>query len=305
MRQSLKSSTGFTLIELGMVLVVISLIVGPIFSYLTVSRDKENLQVTIDKQKKIAIAISNYVQKNGYLPCPAGSFTVTQTSPWWQLIYGTQRDSCHAAVGSRYGIVPFRDLGLVESDVIDGYGNPFTYAVSPAANNIPDMNPTITGSPVAIYPDCTGTKWAGEHPKKYFCCRQAALSEQVEVLTFPDPLDTGATPITPVRDIQGLHGYSPTGLGAAVPKGQSLRYFAYVLVSHGKNGEGSYIMRRTGRKPWRIAGTREQENGASSTVFYDLPINTKSGNDYFDDIVLWRTQDQVMAETGNNSCMNP
>lgn len=319
MRSSLKSSAGFTLIELGMVMVVISFILGPIFSYLTISRDKESYQTTIEKQRKITVALSNFAQQYGYLPCPSRTLAGGGTTDSPSI--GTQARRCDttATFSQRHGIVPFRTLGLNQDDVIDGYGNPFTYVVALSANRIPVNNPTFASdTPLQVFPACYGSstdtvprynKWgtASRH-KKYFCCREEVQPLYVRRQGGPLAPNVDVTETQGTTYAWGFFG-PPYDLGAAPNENNvmsNLQYFAYVLVSHGKNGEGSYTIGRNGQKPWRIAGSYEQDNGDSSNlVYHQRPANTNSDADYYDDIVVWRTQQQVIAETGSNSCASP
>lgn len=60
------------------------------------------------------------------LPCPDTAATPT----------GTGISSCNTAGTNYVGVLPWKDLGLSRSDVIDGYGNFYTYVVSGTANGV-------------------------------------------------------------------------------------------------------------------------------------------------------------------------
>lgn len=345
MPQKDHTASGFTLIELGMVLLIISFVVGPVFTYLTAQRDRDSYQTTVTKQRKIAIALSKFAQNNGYLPCP--SRPVTGSGPGTSDSIGMPLRACHVngSFSRRKGIVPFRVLGLSLEDVTDGYGNAFTYMVSRAAVNIPENNLEIGGGSTIVHRDCSADNpnWGdamanspASRRKAFFCCRDANSgtggggNPALTIDVFNNAarthralwvqgrwLDTTATPSGPA-----LQGHLPAPAApfpplrmapdtADFPYYNNLRYFAYALISHGKNGEGAYIINSSNRKPWRTAGSAEQINGMIHDTdirgyqVIDLPISTRAGNDYYDDIVLWRTQETTIAETGNNSCMLP
>lgn len=81
---------------------------------------------------------------------------------------------------------------------------------------------------------------------------------------------------------------------------------AFALISHGENGEGSFLANGT-RDTYDAggAGDAEDENANFDNVFADGPVNKGAGAGYFDDIVLWRTQDGIVAENGTSSCRYP
>lgn len=89
---------------------------------------------------------------------------------------------------------------------------------------------------------------------------------------------------------------------------------AFVLISHGENGDGAYLANDNSRAKWvsgGAVGESEIENGATTdaraydnTFVVGARIETPD-NTHFDDIVLWRTQDGIMAETGASSCAYP
>lgn len=83
---------------------------------------------------------------------------------------------------------------------------------------------------------------------------------------------------------------------------------AYVLVSHGKNGQGAFTVNGTNNRidgGNALIGDDEVENKDADVEFVYKPITLQSGAEYFDDMVLWRSQDQVYSETSNNSCFEP
>ena len=101
---------------------------------------------------------------------------------------------------------------------------------------------------------------------------------------------------------------------AAVPGNYNIAAPALVLISHGRNGSGAFLADGTrGRYLEGAPGNAEIENGAGDAavaqawdrVFFIGPLNDGGGNAHFDDIVLWRTQDGIMAETGTSSCVYP
>ena len=82
---------------------------------------------------------------------------------------------------------------------------------------------------------------------------------------------------------------------------------AFVLVSHGENGDGAFLVNNTrNRVPASVAGAvNEIQNTDDDQIFAIGPQVRVQGEGYFDDTVLWRTQHGVMAENGSSSCGYP
>lgn len=102
---------------------------------------------------------------------------------------------------------------------------------------------------------------------------------------------------------------------SAIPRNYNIAAPAFVLISHGRNGNGAFLANGTRNKfaDGSTPGSSEIENGAGGTavaaawnnVFHVGPLNRISGARRFDDMVVWRTQDGIMAETGVSSCVYP
>jgi len=85
---------------------------------------------------------------------------------------------------------------------------------------------------------------------------------------------------------------------------------AYALISHGANGEGSYIASKKSKKitdnikdkqenPAEILNYANNDNGEIVNIPRTISTNLKQK---FDDIVFWQTQLQIMNVVDNNSC---
>lgn len=80
---------------------------------------------------------------------------------------------------------------------------------------------------------------------------------------------------------------------------------AYVLISHGQDGEGAFSS-TTGVARASPAGSADQtENTDADTTFVQDQLNSTSGANHFDDIVRWRTAPMAIQLCGNNACGNP
>jgi type II secretory pathway pseudopilin PulG len=167
MRTGKKS--GFTLLELGLVLIVLSLLASGILTMATQSvriAKKNEIEMKMDA---IYDAIINYRKAYGYIPCPADPrladsnqyFGFQGTNPG-NCTDGTPATNFQAGnTSSVKGDVPVRTLGLPDSYAYDPWGGRFIYAVQQigtlsggfSAVDINDTNPKMT-----IFDSATGTQ---------------------------------------------------------------------------------------------------------------------------------------------------
>ncbi|MBL8630256.1 MAG: type II secretion system protein [Rhodospirillaceae bacterium] len=145
---SWKRARGFTLIEVGIVLVVIGLVLsggllatGPVIKSAKISETRQ-------KMGTVEAALLGYVISNGCLPCPAvrGSAT-TGVSHNGTAAYTTACGSGGACTGGGSGLVPWVTLGISENEATDGWNRRMTYAVDPAlTDSSSDVQRNASGS---------------------------------------------------------------------------------------------------------------------------------------------------------------
>ncbi len=86
---------------------------------------------------------------------------------------------------------------------------------------------------------------------------------------------------------------------------------AFALISHGRNAHGAYQANASGNRINISAtvgdgfGVSEASNSdGDRTYVYQMPDSSRDTT-YYDDIVMWRTQDQIYGEFGSLSCQTP
>ncbi|MBA3696446.1 MAG: prepilin-type N-terminal cleavage/methylation domain-containing protein [Methylotenera sp.] len=114
-------STGFTLIEMAIVLVIIGVILGGLLLTLTAQIDLRNYATTKQAMEEIKEALMGYSLSHGYLPCPAISDTD-----------GTENRNVSGACNNRVGFLPWMELGVVKED---SWNHLYRYSVTPAYSN--------------------------------------------------------------------------------------------------------------------------------------------------------------------------
>ncbi len=293
---------GFTLIEMSIVILILGLVTGAFFSFYTPVQEKRLRDVTRQNQERMARALTQFAQTYGNLPCPARP-QLAQNLRGWPLGYvaGTTPQGACAAEADRHGIVPYRVLGLREDDVLDGWGRPISYTVDQRAQA---ATPTTEA-----HQQCRqNTVWVNggvnaNARKAAFCClRNDNSAAPLEIYVDAAATQWASGVQRTIPSIPAAQFAAPNS-GVASPTAVDLSYFAFVLVSHGRNGERSFTLGQANRKANVSAGPGELENANDNRVFVDLPHSTAAGS-YFDDVVLWRTQRMMLAEMGDN-CARP
>lgn len=159
MRNSNEKKSGFTLIELALVLAILSLVVAGVAQVAGQTIRHKKADEIKTKMGAIEMALYDFRQRNGRLPCPAdGTLAVSNQNFGQETIpAGTSGASTTACInGSTYtsghtpsnpsqsadfydgtstvaGIVPVRALGLSDDDAFDPWGGAFFYAVDQRA----------------------------------------------------------------------------------------------------------------------------------------------------------------------------
>ncbi len=127
----IKQEKGFSLVELAIVLAILGIVfVGFATDLGTFQHSKTvtESQLAVGNVKKL---VFNFGVINKYLPCPdTDNDGFENRTNATSAILGTVQ-VCTSVTGT----VPYLDLGLRESDAVDGWGNTIRYAVNTNANN--------------------------------------------------------------------------------------------------------------------------------------------------------------------------
>lgn len=159
------NTSGFTLIELAMVLFIIGLVLGGVLVPLSVSVEKEERTTTREQLKNIKSNLIGYTLANGHLPCPdcpdgsVGNCGTIQANDADDINDGVEDgldtggnasarpyDACATVEGN----LPWATLGV---DQFDAWDNRYTYRVS---DNFADNYHDGEERPVTFTIDSTG-----------------------------------------------------------------------------------------------------------------------------------------------------
>jgi len=129
--------SGFTLLELTVVLMIIAVIVGGAITLTSVALQNVAATTTKSKLKTLQESLFNYRIAYNRLPCPANSgYAMTEAYYGVEALYiggycsgGTPSADTVQAPGAEIGMVPVRTLGLPDDAAIDGWGRRINYAI--------------------------------------------------------------------------------------------------------------------------------------------------------------------------------
>jgi len=180
-QNSWSKQAAYTLLELSLVLVVLSLLVAGIIQLVTQNTRRDAMTEVKRKMDAIEAELLDFSRRNGYLPCPADS-SVAITSQYFGIqaipsstgITGASTTACvntamynnysdlasdggtYAAQSAAFydgahtvaGDVPIKTLGLSDEYMFDPWGGRFFYAVDQrmTMSSAFSTNPVITAS---------------------------------------------------------------------------------------------------------------------------------------------------------------
>lgn len=238
------ASSGFTLVEMAVVVVIVGLLFTFILPTSTVVIDNNNREVTKKKLENIQAALTNFVMINRRLPCPADG-TGVEGGLGAAVVRGVELRSgattgfgvdCERAgspaTDQTTGVVPWVTLGLSESDTLDAWNNHITYRVAfgltrDASLDMSSCDPIGTGNttPAAVvFPGadtvvntnlcdsalvaaCTGVGTTCSNPQMYLVNKGFTIVDEANNVVMDPSNYTGA---------------------------------AFVLISHGANNVGAF-----------------------------------------------------------------
>lgn len=101
--------SGFTLVEMAVVLVILGLMFGGLFVPLSAQVDQRNYSETRQRMNEIKEALIGFAMLNGRFPCPS-----TDTDPT-SAGFGVETAPCSSAA-TKEGYLPWKTLGVYETD---------------------------------------------------------------------------------------------------------------------------------------------------------------------------------------------
>lgn len=245
-----KRSGGFSLIELSVFISIAAIIAIGYLEWLQpplITDSVKSLQ-TMQKMQKIINSIENFRIRMGRLPCPADRFMRADNT----RASGAPTDS-HVNDFAR------EDLDFDQTDGTLGVDCSSTFGIVPVSSLGLDSNYINDGWGRRI----------SYHVSSNLCANDADLEEGCGQRDYED----------------GINGTAEGDITVTDGSNNLTTVAAYVLVSHGSNGNGGYLP--SGEKIADGSGN-ELENSDVDQTYVKADITSD-----FDDIVEFRTRDQI------------
>lgn len=222
-------SNGFTLLEMAVTLMIVSILLGGLLLTLgaqqDVARERETRKLMTDAKE----ALYGYVMANGRLPCPAAIGPGSDGEEINSTATGCQG-------GTQWGVLPWVTLGLPEGD---SWAHRFRYAVSPTFSRswLPSSPPYAVNTFNCVADPATAPTKAA-----FALCSRGAIS------------------------VRGTNAGAPLVLAPTSPTDINSGAVA-IIVSHGSNGAGARMV--GGRAVGLTAAGDELENTDNDFDFVD------------------------------------
>lgn len=260
---------GFSLIEIAVVLIIISLISFGGIGLVSALQKKKQFADTRNNLELVTAALQQHVTRAGRLPCPADGSLSPATGQ-------EVRNGASVCTAQAKGVVPWVTLGLTESDVTDGWLLRFTYRVPAALVLDGSMNFSAcdpAGSAAAVAGLCAAA------------CNSAATCTPDSFVI----VNKGFT----VNNAAGVAQASPmAGTGAA-----------FVVISHGEIGMGGYNFSGVFQAVTSAGGSNEviNANNQALQAFYVADnLDARDAPLHFDDFVIYKTVQSVVTQSRLN-----
>lgn len=251
-----RQSAGFTLIELTIAFVIISILMAGGMKILSAQVNISRQSETKSRMEAIRTALMAFILRNNRLPCPAVPGLIAGDAGYGLEAVAVAGGTCtdvpsFGALPSivSTGVIPWVSLGLSEDFSTDGHYNRFTYQVASKATDPAPHSASGMRGYIAIHSAGPGTPGAAPAGNQLNDCSAGAA-------------------------------FNPC---AAVA----------VIVSHGRNGLGAYT---TGGTVISAAGASADElaNTDGDARFVRREYSDAAGN-VFDDSVMALTPSELLS----------
>lgn len=263
---TMKSNAGFTLIEIAIVLLIVTILLG--YTVAMAPRQQELKQYKHAKQEmtEITEALYSFAQVNGYLPCPAFDDGVTTSNGFECRTNGATCNGTDPAThtcGSWFGFVPAKTLGIDgkysnapvagvyagQGLLLDPWGEPYRYHVT-------DSDCEELGGSAAT---CTAADGDG--------LEDFVISNEMDLTIMPD-----LTPDLAVCNLDPTNATAGIDTDCTNAVSRIINTSPAVILTRGK--------RNNSETAW--AELENLDNSANDRVFVSA-----SFSDNFDDLVKW------------------
>jgi len=152
-KQSTQKQSGFSLIEMAIVLVILGFILGGILGPLSTQREVQKRNEAEQQLKEIREALLGFVQIKGRLPCPASLI-----SDGREVV---TTGNCSTPTATDNIFVPYVDLGIrgsiISGELVDPWQQPVVYRLTSVSTWAYAKQINLTNNTAANFQICTIT----------------------------------------------------------------------------------------------------------------------------------------------------
>lgn len=123
---------GFSLVEISIVLIVVSVMISGVLPYITESQKTNAANDTAERLEKIELAMLTFRAANGFIPCPSDIAAALNSAAFGTALASGCATATFTDTDNAAGGVPTKTLGLADEYGFDGWGRRMTYHVTRA-----------------------------------------------------------------------------------------------------------------------------------------------------------------------------
>jgi prepilin-type N-terminal cleavage/methylation domain-containing protein len=138
LRRFRRDASGFTMIELAIVLAVIGLLMGSGLLAIAPILENAKRKATNERLSRIEDALVLFAIRNSRLPCAADGSLASTNANYGLAQPTTATATCTITTGT--AVIPWRTLGLEENLSVDGWNNRFSYQVTNGGTTLTNTN---------------------------------------------------------------------------------------------------------------------------------------------------------------------
>ena len=262
-----RTTSGFTLTELAVVLTIVALLLSSVMYTLSAQTEQRNRTDALRRLENARELLLSFAIVNGRLPCPAWSTGPTDPGTYGDESFSSGSAASGGGTCSNYlnGYLPARAIGFGPTDsvgfALDPWGNRIRYALAETASN-PTGGSGCTGPASPAYSSKANLKSNGIvcAPNTIVICDAAENINPVPPVSCGTPSSSShARPVTNVRTVVAVvHSIGKNG--AVTTPGSD--------EAQNINGNGVFV--------WH----EPRPNGAAGGEFDDLLVWIPIGNLY-------------------------
>jgi prepilin-type N-terminal cleavage/methylation domain-containing protein len=275
------ATRGFTLIEVVVVLLIFAVVITMAAAITRGIAAAQKRSLTATRMSGVDAALAQFVTQQRRLPCPAdGTLASSANNAGVEM-----RAAGNCTANQQNGVVPWRTLGLTETDATDAWDRRLTYRVGASLAQDGGM-------------DMSGCDPAGSElplaPAAGRACTAGCTSTTLTTCTPPSAFLPG----------KGLQIQNVAAAVVMDPNASPHTGAAYVVVSAGESGGGAYLSSGVLGSSSVGDGTEEMKNYASLpytpavTYYVDNALTEAADPTHFDDWVSRPSVLSVVSKAG-------